>query len=127
MIRSILSVITGLVVFYIPVYIFWVAFGYEARDVPPDGFFAASVVLEILLGVGAGYLTALLVGRGGLLLSGILAGLLALQNLGFMVAGPPGSPKWPYALSLLLVPPAVLLGGYLHQRRQRGKAPARDS
>jgi hypothetical protein len=116
MIRSILSVITGIVIFFIPVYIFWAAFGYGARDVPPDGFFAASVVLEIFLGFAAGYLTALLAGRRGLLLSCIVAGLLAFQNLGFLVAGPEGSPKWPYALSLLLVPPAVVLGGYLHRR-----------
>ncbi len=127
MIRSILSVITGLVIFYIPVYILWTAFGYGARDVPPDGFFAASVVLEILLGLAAGYLTALLAERRGLLLSGVLAGLLALQNLSFLIAGPEGSPKWPYALSLILVPPAVLLGGYMHRRQRNLRIPDRNS
>jgi len=127
MIRSILSVITGLVIFYIPVYILWAAFGYGARDVPPDGFFAASVVLEILLGLAAGYLTARLAGRHGLLLCGILAGLLTLQNLGLVFAGPPASPKWPYTLSLILVPPAVLLGGYMHRRRRNLRIPDRDS
>jgi len=116
-IRSILSVFTGLAVFFLPVYILWTAFGYGAGDIPPDWFFVVSIAVEILLGFAAGFLTALLAKKHRLLLSGILAGLLAFQNLAYILAGPEGSPVWPYAISLLLVTPAVVLGGLVCAKR----------
>ena len=110
-IRSILSVLTGLAVFFLPVFILWTAFGYGAGDIPADWFFAVSIGVEILLGFAAGFITALLAKNHRLLLCGFLAGLLALQNLAYIFAGPEGSPIWPYAISLILVTPAVILGG----------------
>lgn len=110
-IRNFLSFITGLALFFIPIYILWVAFGYGAKDIPPDCFYALSIAMEILLGFAAGYVTALLAKKYVLWTVCTLAGLIALQNLGYILLGPEGSPVWPYALSLLMVTPAVIIGG----------------
>jgi peptidoglycan/LPS O-acetylase OafA/YrhL len=121
-IRNTLSVITGLAVFYIPVYILWTAFGFGPKDLPPDWFFVLSVVLEVLLGLAAGYVTALLTVKHVLIPCGILAGLLAMQNLAYVFFGPESSPDWPYWASLLLVTPAAVLGGLFAEKRRKGTA-----
>lgn len=119
--RSILSILSGLAVFFIPVYILWKAFGYGTGDIPSDWFFALSVVVEILLGLAAGLVTALLAKEHILLLTCVLAGFLAFQNLAYIMAGPAGSPVWPYGLSLALVTPAVLVGGHIYVRHKTYK------
>lgn len=110
--------ISGLALFFVPLNILRTAFGYGAGDIPPDWFFAAGIGVGILLGFAAGFLTALLAKKHRLLLCGILAGLLALENLANIFAGPEGSPVWPYAISLFLVTPAVVPGGLLYTKLQ---------
>lgn len=121
MVRSILSIITGYVVFLISVVILWLAFGYGPKDIPPTNFLVFSIFCEAFFSAGCGYLTAAIARRRALLHAGILAAVFVIVGLGSLIFQTHHYPFW-ITLSIVFVnAPCALLGGYIrHQRRKKG-------
>ena len=63
MIRSVVSVVAGFFTFTFATLGLWTVFGYGPNDTPPDSFLVGSLICEIFICLGAGYLTALIAGR----------------------------------------------------------------
>jgi hypothetical protein len=121
MVRSILSIITGYVVFLISVMILWLAFGYGPKDIPPTNFLVFSVFCEALFSAGCGYLTAAIAQRRALLHAGILAAVFVIVGLGSLVFQTHRYPFWIPLSTVFINAPCALLGGYLrYKRRKKG-------
>jgi hypothetical protein len=121
MVRSIISIISGYLIFGVAVLLLWIAFGYRPHSIPPTGFLVFSVFCECLFALGSGYVVALIARRGELLHAGILTAIFVV--LGFLSVLMPVNhlPLWVNLTTIFPTSPCILLGGWIRMKTAKGK------
>lgn len=117
MIRSIVGIVVGYMVFVAATVGLWSAFGYGADEIPSEGFYLFSLILEMLFALCSGYLAALIAGRRAGLHATILAVFFVLVGVASLFASPDRGPWWVPWSTILILAPCVGLGGVLRGRR----------
>ena len=117
-IRSLLSLIAGYLIFAVAMLLLWMAFGYKPRDVPPDGFLVLSIFCECLFALAGGYAAAVIANRNELLHTGILAGIMAVMGILSLVWPQNDLPWWANLASAFPIAPFFLLGGFILKRNK---------
>ena len=121
MIRSIISVIAGYLVWMGATWIVWILFGYGIHDVPPTGFLVFSVLYESLFGLGGGYLTGVIAKRHIFRHSMVLAAFFAIGGVVSIIFETGQFPVWIPLSTIFITAPCVALGGYIRQRQVKGR------
>jgi len=113
MIRSVLAILAGYLVFGASATILYRATGQESS---PGTWFA---VFSVLYGIGfavlGGYLAAEIARQKPLLHSGIVAGVIVVIGLFLLISQSSKGPVWSEALVLACMAPAALFGGWLRR------------
>jgi peptidoglycan/LPS O-acetylase OafA/YrhL len=117
-IRSLLSFIVGYLIYVVALLLFWMAFGYKPKDIPPDGFLVFSIFCECLFALLGGYIAAIVANRKELLHTGILAGVLAVMGVLSLIWPHNELPWWANLATTFPIAPCFLLGGYLLFRKK---------
>ena len=120
MLRSIVSIVVGFIVWYASVVILWILFGYNAGNMPSSDFLMFSVVVEALFAVGVGYLTALIAKKKehihGIIL-GIVFAVYGIVDLIIYFLKDFEMPFWVPVTTIVIIAPCAVLGGWLRSRR----------
>ena len=117
MIRSIISIIAGYVVWMLAVWILWAIFGYGIQDVPSTGFLILSVFFESVFGLGGGYLAAIIAKRHAVRHSTILAGLFVVGGIVSVISKTSQFPVWVHLTTIFIVAPCIAVGGFIRKRQ----------
>jgi hypothetical protein len=118
-IRSLLSLIAGYMIFAVAMLLLWMAFGYKPKDIPPDGFLVFSILCECLFALGGGYVAALVAGRKELVHTGILTGIFAILGELSVLCPHNELPLWANMATIVPIAPCFLLGGWIRKKRRR--------
>lgn len=120
-IRSLLSLILGYLVFAVAMVLLWMIFVYKPKDVPPDGFLVFSIFCECLFAFGGGYVTALVAARKELVHTGILACIVAIMGVLSLICPQNELPWWANLATTFPIAPCFLLGGLILSRKKSRK------
>lgn len=120
-IRSLLSLILGYLVFAVAMVLLWMIFGYKPKDVPTDGFLVFSIFCECLFALGGGYVAALVAKRKRLLHTGILAGIVAVMGVLSLFFPQNELSWWANLATAFPIAPCFLLGGLMLTRKKSRK------
>jgi len=120
MVRSIISIISGYLIFGLAVLLLWIAFGYRPHSVPPTGFLVFSVFCECLFALGSGYVVALIARRRELLHTGILTAIFVVLGLLTVVTTMNKLPLWVNLTTIFPTAPCILLGGWIRMKAAKG-------
>jgi hypothetical protein len=116
-IRSVLSVISGYIVFFIAVMILWSAFGYYPMDeFPTTNFLIISIFFEAFFAVGCGFIVAFIAGRKELIHTGILSGIFVVSGILYLFLKLNHYPILVPLSNIFINAPAILFGGYLRKK-----------
>lgn len=99
--------------------LFWMAFGFMPKDIPPDGFLVFSILAECLFAIGGGYVAALIAGRKELFHTGLLAGIFAAFGVLLFLGPHNGLPWWANLATTFPIAPCFLLGGLLRMKTKK--------
>jgi peptidoglycan/LPS O-acetylase OafA/YrhL len=120
-IRSLLSLIIGYLIFAVAMLLLWMVFGYKPKDIPPDGFLVFSIFCECLFALGGGYVAALVANRKELVHTGILSGVVAVMGV-LSLFWPQNELSWWANLATAFpIAPCFLLGGLMLLRKKSGE------
>ena len=121
MLRSIISIIAGFILWYVLIVILWVLFGYSVQNKPPEGFLIFSLLIEIIFAVGAGYVTALIANKGKEQLHGFILGIvfavLGMVDVIVCLVKEIQDPLWIPISTIVIIAPCAVLGGWLRSKR----------
>jgi hypothetical protein len=117
-IRSLLSLIVGYLIFVVAMVLLWMVFGYRPKDVPPDGFLVFSIFCECLFALGGGYTAALVSGRKELVHTGVLTGVIAVMGLLSLFWAHNELPWWANLATAFPIAPCFFLGGLIFIRKK---------
>jgi peptidoglycan/LPS O-acetylase OafA/YrhL len=112
-IRSLLSLIAGYLIFALAMVLLWMAFGYKPKDIPPEGFLVFSICCECLIAVGAGYAAAKIVNWKEMAHTGILTGVFAFLGVLALIWPHNALPWWANLATIFPIAPCFLLGGLM--------------
>jgi hypothetical protein len=116
-IRSVLSVISGYIVFFIAVMLLWSAFGYYPLDeFPTTNFLIISIICEAFFAVGSGYVVALIAGRKELIHAGVLSVIFVVSGILYLFLKLNHYPILIPLSNIFVNAPAILFGSYLRIR-----------
>lgn len=121
MIRSIISIISGYLVFTMTMLLLWAVFGYKPNSVPPTEFLIFSVCCECLFALGSGYVVALIARRKELVHTGILVAVLVVLTLMTILVFKNKLPLWANLSTIFPISPYVLLGGLIRKKATQGE------
>jgi hypothetical protein len=121
MVRSIISIVSGYVIFGVAVLLLWIAFGYRPHSVPPTGFLVFSVFCECLFALGSGYVVALIARRRELLHAGILTAIFVVLGLLSVLVPMNKLPLWVNLTTIFPTSPCILLGGWIRMKAAKGE------
>jgi len=117
--RGILAIVAGYLIFAVSAAALFVVSGRDPHALQPAGF----IVIVLLYGIGfagmSGYVTALIAKRAEIAYVIALASIIALGALVSLFASPRSGAIWSQVGTLLLMVPAALLGGMVRVRRPR--------
>ncbi|UCE40134.1 MAG: hypothetical protein JSV17_11770 [Candidatus Aminicenantes bacterium] len=120
-IRSLLSLIVGYLIFVVSMLILWMVFGYKPKDVPPDGFLVFSIFCECLFALGGGYVAAFISNRKELVHTGILAGVVAIMGV-LSLFWPHNELSWWANLATAFpIAPCFPLGGLIRKKSKKDR------
>jgi hypothetical protein len=118
MLRSVLAVVAGYLVFGLSAALLFPLSGRDARAFPQTGFLVFSTVYGMAFALLGGYVAASLARRKEIAHAAVVAGIIAVLALISLVAKSSGS-LWSQIAAIVLMAPAALLGGWLRARRTR--------
>lgn len=121
MVRSIISILSGYLIFGVAVLLLWITFGYKPHSVPPTGFLVFSVFCECLFALGSGYVVALIARRKELLHTGILTAIFVVLGLLSVVMTMNKLPLWVNLTTIFPTSPCILLGGLIRMKAAKGE------
>ena len=113
--RSLLSLIAGYLIFSVAMLLLWIIFGYKPKDVPPNGFLVFSIFGECLFAIGGGYVAAIIANRKVLVHTGILTGVFVVMGALSFMCPLNELPWWVNLASVFLIAPCFLLGGLIRK------------
>ena len=116
--RSLLSLIAGYLIFAVAMLLLWMVFGYKPKDVPPDGFLVFSIFCECLFAFGGGYVAALVADRHELVHTGILTGILVIMGELSVLCPQNELPLWANIATIFPIAPCFLLGGWIRKKKK---------
>jgi hypothetical protein len=116
MLRSILAILAGYLVFGISAALLFNVSGQDPRLTPGIGFIVFSSVYGAAFALLAGYFAAAFAGRRPLLHASILAGLLGAIALASLISKLGNASPWSEIAVLVLMVPAAMAGGFLRQQ-----------
>jgi hypothetical protein len=117
MLRSVLAVLAGYVVFGVSSAILFAASGQDPHLMPGPAFLAAAIAYGAGFSALAGYLAARLAPGRALMHAAALSAIIAVIAAGSMVVQWRAGSIWSELVVLFLLAPAALGGGYLAARR----------
>jgi len=123
-VRSIISIISGYLIFGMAVLLLWTAFGYRPHSIPPTGFLVFSVFCECLFALGSGYVVALIARRKELLHAGILTAIFVVIGLLSVLMPMNRLPLWVNLTTIFPTSPFILLGGFIKMKTAKGELTA---
>lgn len=121
MVRSVISIISGYLIFGVAVILLWIAFGYKPHSVPPTGFLVFSVFCECLFALGSGYVVALIARRKELLHTGILMVIFVVMGVLSVLIPMNHLPLWVNLTTIFPTSAFILLGGLIRMKTIKGK------
>jgi len=121
MVRSIISILSGYLIFGVAVLLLWTAFGYKPHSVPLTRFLVFSVFCECLFALGSGYVVALIARRKELLHSGILAAVFVVMGLLSVLMPMNKLPLWLNLTTIFPISAFILLGGLIRMKTAKGE------
>jgi hypothetical protein len=116
--RSVFAVVAGSLVFGLSAVLLFQVAGIDPHAEASLGFKVFSILWGIAFAVGAGFFAARLAPRRPLFHAAVVAGLVAVAASASLV-GSSGA-KWSQVAALLLMTPAVVLGGWVGASCERG-------
>ena len=127
MLRSILAVVVGYLIMYIPISILFLAWfgGYDPQNSPTPtmGFMLFSLVFGFVFAGAGGYVCALIAKRSEMNHAMALAGLVVVMAIISMIGAAGREPLWYQLAGLVIGIGGVLIGG-LVRAGQVGKSSA---
>ena len=118
-VRSVLAVLAGYVVKGLVASVFLLFAGWHTTDTPSQQVVLILMFWRVVASLAAGYVTGAVARRAEIEHAAGLATLAVVVALGSMLAGTGGKePLWAQIAHLLLMPPLILLGGYLRKRQR---------
>jgi len=118
-IRSLLSLIIGYLIFAVAMLLLWMVFGYRPKDVPPERFLVFSIFCECPFAIGGGYVAALVANRKELVHTGILTGILAVMGALSVLCPQNELPLWVNLATVFPIAPCFLLGGLIRKKSKK--------
>ena len=120
MIRSMLSILSGYIFFYMAVLILWLVFGYGPdQDFRSSDFLIISFCFEALFAVGCGYMAAFIADRLELLHAAILSALFVISGIAYLILRLNHYPIWVPLSTIFINAPCIILGGYIRKKQVR--------
>lgn len=116
MMRSLVAVVGGYVVFALSGALLFQMSGQDPHAQAPVAFKVATVIWGAVFALVAGWLTARVAARRPLLHAGIVGGLIALGAIVSIAASSPGS-TWSQFSALIVMAPCAWLGGLVARAR----------
>lgn len=125
-VRSVLAILAGYFVKGLVAGIFLISVGWQTMDVPSQQTVLVLTFWRVVASVAAGYVTAMVAGRAQVGHAAALAVLGVAVALASMISGTGGKePLWAQIAHVLMMPPLMLLGGYLRKMQvEYGRDPA---
>ena len=121
MLRSVLAVVTGYLLFAASALAFFRLTGHDPHAPASAWFMITSVLYGVLFSVLGGYVAALIAGKFEMEHAFAVATLVAAIGAASYIAEAPGESKWTQLSAILIVAPAATLGGYLRRWQIRAK------
>jgi hypothetical protein len=122
MVRSVLAVIAGYVVFALSAILLFRLSGRDPHAPAEIGFVLVTVVYGMLFATLAGFLAALLGRRFEMEHALAVASLIAALGAASLLASVKSGAIWTQLAAILIIAPCAMLGGYLRQRQLRTRA-----
>ena len=120
MVRSVIGVIVGYVLFAATAVALFASTGRDAHAAAPLWFMAFSTLYGMAFAAAGGYLTALIARRAEVTHGIVLAVLIAAGAVISVFTRAAGATVWSQLAALFLMAPCAVLGGEL-RRRQRSR------
>ncbi len=117
MIRSILAVIIGYLVFAVSAVLLFSLSGRDSHDVVPMWFLLISIVYGAFFAALGGYLAATIARRNKFRYAAILSIVIGTGALISLLSRPGKGAIWSQLSALLVMAPAAMIGGYLRDRK----------
>ena len=121
MLRSVVAVVTGYLLFGLSAFAFFSLSGHDPHAPASAPFMVISVVYGLVFSVAGGYVAALIAGRLEIEHAFAVATLVAAIGAASYIAEAPGESKWTQLSAILIIAPVAILGGYLRRRQIRAK------
>jgi hypothetical protein len=115
--RTIAGVIIGYLVFALPSYLLFRVTHHEPHIPASISFEITAIAYGVFFAFLGGYWGAMIAGSRNMLVPAIIAVILAAFAIASMVAA---GVSWSPLSAVVLMAPAVLVGGYVYLRRRRG-------
>ncbi len=116
MVRSILAVVSGYLVFAVPVVALFQATGQPPHAQASVPFMVGATVCGVAFALLGGYLSGCIAGRRPLAHGAAMATILALGAAGSLLATVGKGFIWSQVAALAFMAPAAVAGGWLRQR-----------
>lgn len=119
--RSALAVIVGYLVFALPTAALFALSGIDPHVPASAGFALLAVLFGLVFALIAGYVTVWIAARDALWPVLTVASLIAVVAAASAAAGHGRDALWSEAAALVLMAPAVVVGGAIRLRRRQGR------
>jgi hypothetical protein len=119
MVRSVIAVIAGYLVFAVSALLLFRLSGRDPHAPAEIGFVIVTVVYGMLFATLAGFLAALLGKRFEMEHALAVASLIAALGAASLLASVKSGAIWSQLAAILIIAPCAMLGGYLRQRQLR--------
>lgn len=119
MVRSVIAVIAGYVVFAVSAILLFRLSGHDPHAPAEIGFVLITVIYGMLFATLAGFLAALLGRRFEMEHALAVASLIAALGAASLLASVKSGAIWTQLAAILIIAPCAMLGGYLRQRQLR--------
>jgi len=120
--RGLLGLVTGYVVFAASAALLFVISRHDPHAPASTGFLVFSVTCGIVFALLGGYLAASIAGRGGMLYSVAVGIAIAAGAIVSLMASPGNRAIWSQVSALVLMSPAAVVGGYMRTRQTQARA-----
>ena len=119
MVRSVIAVIAGYLVFAVSALLLFRLSGRDPHAPAEIGFVIVTIVYGMLFATLAGFLAALLGKRFEMEHALAVASLIAALGAASLLASVKSGAIWSQLAAILIIAPCAMLGGYLRQRQLR--------
>ena len=120
MIKSIVAVVVGYLIFAVSAVAFLQLSGQPPHETAPLGLILGSIVFGIVFALLGGYVAALLARRRPLAHALAVAAIIALGATVSLIATLGKGAIWSQIAALVLMAPSAVLGGWLRARQSAG-------